>query len=192
MFYENINIVNDFNNITILINKNNRLPYNYIPNDLLPINSDYTIGMQYLKKEAKYHFEKMCEKAKENNYNILAVSTFRSSDYQEKLFNNYCILKGIDYALMCSAKKGHSEHQTGLAVDISDSSGEYNDFSNTKEFNWMKENAYKFGFILRYPKYKTDITGFKYEPWHYRYVGIKIAKYIYLNNITLEEYKKSI
>ena len=91
---------------------------------------------------------------------------------------------------MCSAKAGHSEHQTGLAVDISDISLNYDNFGNTKEFNWIKDNAHKFGFILRYPNNKTHITGFKYEPWHYRYIGISIATYIYENNITLEEYKK--
>ena len=120
----------------------------------------------------------------------MAVSTFRSSDYQDKLYNNYCLEKGIEYADMCSAKKEHSEHQTGLAVDVSDKNGDYDNFINTKEFEWMKNNAYKYGFILRYPKYKTDITGYMYEPWHYRYVGINIARYIYENNITLEEYKK--
>ena len=191
MFYENIKLITDTNKIDVLVNKNNKLDNNYIPKDLEPINSDYTIGMQYLRSEAKYYFEKMCEKAKTEGLNIKAVSTFRTSDYQDKLYKNYSIEKGIEYADMCSARMGHSEHQTGLAVDVSDLLGEYNDFLNTKEFIWMKDNAYKFGFILRYPKYKTDITGFKYEPWHYRYIGKKISNYIYNNNITLEEYKKS-
>lgn len=192
MFYQNINIINNPNNIDVLVNKNNKLPNNYIPNDLLPINSEFAIGMQYLKYEAKEYFEKMCSKAKIDGYYIMAVSTFRSSDYQDKLYNNYCLEKGIEYANMCSAKKGHSEHQTGLAVDVSDKNGDYDNFINTKEFEWMKNNAYKYGFILRYPKYKTDITGYMYEPWHYRYVGINIARYIYENNITLEEYKGDV
>ena len=89
---------------------------------------------------------------------------------------------------MSSARAGHSEHQTGLAVDVSNSSLDYDNFESTKEFYWMKNNAHKFGFILRYPKASFHITGFKYEPWHYRYVGIKIATYIYKNNLTLEEY----
>ena len=67
----------------------------------------------------------------------------------------------------------------------------FDNFEYTKEFNWVKENAHKYGFIMRYPKAKFHITGFKYEPWHYRYVGIDIATYIYENNITLEEYKKN-
>ena len=190
MSYEDIKIINEPNIIDVLVNKQNKLTDNYIPNDLLPINSKFAIGMQYLRYEAKEYFEKMCSQAKIDGYDIMAVSTFRSSDYQDKLYNNYCLEKGIEYADMCSAKKEHSEHQTGLAVDVSDKNGDYYNFINTKEFEWMKNNAYKYGFILRYPKYKTDITGYMYEPWHYRYVGINIARYIYENNITLEEYKK--
>ena len=182
---------NDINRIDVLVNKDNKLPDHYIPDDLLPVNSDYTISMQYLREEAKYHFEKMCRKAKDEGYNIRVVSSFRSYDYQEKLYNKYCLEKGIEYADMCSAKAGHSEHQTGLAVDVSDILGEYDNFMDTKEYKWMQNNAYKYGFILRYPKYKIDITGFKFEPWHYRYVGIDIAKIIFENNITFEEYKKN-
>ena len=104
--------------------------------------------------------------------------------------NNYVKEKGVHYADMASARAGHSEHQTGLAVDIADLSLDYDNFESTKEFNWIKKNAHKYGFILRYPKAKFHITGFKYEPWHYRYVGVNIATYIYQNNLTLEEYKK--
>ena len=186
-----IHIIKNPDCIDVLVNKINKLPDNYIPNDLLPISSTFSDGMQFLRKEAKYQFEKMCGDAKIDGYNIIAVSTFRSSDYQEKLFNEYCLSKGYDYAFMCSAKKGHSEHQTGLAVDVSDSILDYNDFIDTKEFEWMKDNSYKYGFILRYPKFKSDITGFKFEPWHYRYVGDKIARKLYKDNITFEEYKKS-
>lgn len=192
MFYDNIKIINNPNRIDILVNKNNKLPDNHIPNDLEPINSKYSIGMQYLRHEAKINFEQMCEKAHLEGIKIFAASTYRSSDYQDKLYNNYCLEKGIEYADACSARKGHSEHQTGLAVDIADSLGEYNNFGNNREFNWIKDNAFKYGFILRYPKFKTDITGFKYEPWHFRYIGKDIANYIYNNDITLEEYKKSI
>lgn len=177
--------------IDVLVNKYNKIPINYEPNDLVSIHSDYTQGMQYLRKICKYHFEKMCEDAKTEGLHILAVSTYRSGNYQRKLFQIYSEKYGLDYAQMCSAKAGHSEHQTGLAVDVADSSGDYDNFINTKEYGWMIKNAYKYGFILRYPKYKTDITGYKFEPWHYRYVGIHIAKKLFLNNITLEEYKKS-
>lgn len=189
--YNDINIIKNPSKIDVLVNKSNKLPDNYIPKDLLPLNSNYTINMQYLRKEAKYHFEKLCADALKEGYIIKAVSTYRTSDYQEKLYNNYCLDKGIEYASICSAKKNHSEHQTGLAVDVADNLGNYNNFENTEEFKWMKNNSYKYGFILRYPKYKTDITGYIYEPWHYRYVGNYLAKQLYKNNLTLEEYKKS-
>ena len=89
---------------------------------------------------------------------------------------------------MASARAGHSEHQTGLAIDIADLSLDYDNFEITKEFKWVKENAHKYGFIMRYPKGKFHITGFKYEPWHYRYVGIDVAKKIKEAGITFDEY----
>lgn len=174
-----------------LVNKNNKLPSSYVPNDLELINTNYALDNKYLRHEAKIHFEQMARNAKKEGYNIIAVSTYRDFNYQKKLYNNYVKNKGFYYADMASARAGHSEHQTGLSVDVADLSYDYDNFENTKEFIWMKNNAYKYGFILRYPKAKFHITGFKYEPWHYRYVGIDTAKYIYENNITLEEYKKS-
>lgn len=174
-----------------IVNKSNKLPSTYIPNDLELVNENYSLKDKYLRKEAKIAFEEMAKQAKKDGYNIIAVSTYRSYEYQEKLYNYYVKNKGLYYADMASAKAGHSEHQTGLAVDVADISYDYDNFESTKEFNWMQKNCYKYGFILRYPKAKFHITGFKYEPWHYRYVGIKTAKYLYKNKLTLEEYKKS-
>ena len=174
-----------------IVNKNNRLPSSYIPNDLEIINESYSLKDKYLRHDARIAFEEMSKQAKIDGYNIIAVSTYRSYEYQEKLHNHYVNKKGLYYADMASAKAGHSEHQTGLAVDVADNSYDYDNFESTKEFTWMQKNCYKYGFILRYPKAKFHITGFKYEPWHYRYVGKKIAKYIYKNKLTLEEYKKS-
>lgn len=189
---KNNKLLHYLNSVQILVNKNNKLPKNYTPNDLELINAKFTSKEIHLRKEAKIHFELMCKKAKENNLNIIGVSGYRSYEYQDKLYNNYVKEKGYEYASLCSAKAGCSEHQTGLAIDVSDISLDYDNFDQTKEFTWTLENAHKYGFILRYPKNKTNITGFKYEPWHYRYIGKKIAKYIYQNNITLEEYKELI
>jgi len=100
--------------------------------------------------------------------------------------------KGQEYADLASARPGHSEHQTGLAIDIMGSNEDYNKFEESVEFEWMKNNAHLYGFILRYPKGKENITGFKYEPWHYRYIGKKVATIIYNENITLEEYLKKL
>ena len=189
-FYKDIKYVNT-SGYDFIVNKNYKLNQDYIPNDLEKISLEYSCDNKYLRKVARINFEKMAKEAKENGFNIIAVSTYRSYDYQEKLYNNYVKEKGLYYADMASARAGHSEHQTGLAVDIADLSLDYDNFEKTKEFTWVKNNAHKYGFILRYPKAKFHITGFKYEPWHYRYVGIPTATYIYKNNITLEEYKKN-
>ena len=188
-FYKDIKYIYPIN-YDFIVNKNNKLSENYIPSDLEQISLEYSCDNKYLRKIAKENFDQMAVDAKKNGFNIVAVSTYRSYEYQEKLYNNYVKNKGYYYADMCSARAGHSEHQTGLAVDIADLSLDYDNFENTKEFIWVKKNAHKYGFIMRYPKAKFHITGFKYEPWHYRYVGRDIATYIYENNLTLEEYKK--
>ncbi len=189
-FYTNIKEIKEPNDLIVLVNKNNILPKDYTPNDLRLINNRYAFDNKYLREEAAIAFENLSADASSLGYKIIATSTYRDYEYQGKLFNEYTNSKGLDYALLCSAKPGHSEHQTGLAVDVEGSNGNYDDFEKSIEFNWMKENAHKYGFILRYPKGKEHITGFKYEPWHYRYVGIEHATNIYNKNITLEEYKK--
>lgn len=173
----------------ILVNKQKKLKKKYCP-QLVKLYPLFSEGNQYLTNETKIHFEKMCFNALDQGYHIIAVSSYRNYNYQKKLYHHYIKTKGRKYAKMCSAKPGHSEHQTGLAVDIANTSLDYDNFDKTTEFKWVKENAHKYGFILRYPKDKTNITGYKYEPWHYRYVGQKISKYIYENNLTLEEYVK--
>ena len=189
-FYKDINTIYYPTTYDFLVNKNNRLTEDYIPNDLEKINLEYACEDKYLRKEARIAFENMAKKAKIDGYNIIAVSTYRDYEYQKNLYNNYKKNKGEYYADLASARAGHSEHQTGLAVDVADLSLDYDNFENTKEFDWMIKNSHKYGFVLRYPKAKFHITGFKYEPWHYRYVGIDIATYLYKNDITLEEYKK--
>ena len=191
-FYKNIKLIENPDDVLVLVNKNNQLLSSYIPKDLESISLKYANKDKYLKKETKIAFEKLSEDASKLGYRIVAVSAYRDYNYQNELFNYYVKEKGLNYALECSAKPGHSEHQTGLALDVEGSNKDYDNFENSKEFIWMKDNAYKYGFILRYPKGKEHITGFKYEPWHYRYVGNEIAKYIYENNLTLEEYFKKI
>lgn len=187
-YYKDIKIITEPDIYLVLVNKSYKLPNNYEPNNLELISTEFSNENKYLKNEAKVAFEKLSRDAKELGYRIIAVSTYRNYNYQEKLYNEYVEEKGLDYADKCSARPGHSEHQTGLAVDVEGSNYDYDEFEHSKEFEWMKDNAYKYGFILRYPKGKEKITGFKYEPWHYRYVGIDTAKIIYKENITLEEY----
>ncbi len=189
-FYKNIKKIKNPENILVLVNKNNRLEKNYIPPDLENLSLKYATEEKYMRKEAKIAFERLSEEASLRNLIIIATSTYRSYEYQENLYQYYIDTKGEKYADLCSARPGHSEHQTGLAVDVMGSNYDYDLFEQSKEFKWMTENAHKYGFIMRYPKGKEMITGFKYEPWHYRYVGIKVATYIYQNNLTLEEYYK--
>ena len=180
-------LINDENDYLVLVNKKNKLKDDYVPPDLVKIQKEYSSKSIYLRKKAKTHFEKMAKDAKKLNLTLIAVSGYRSSKYQKKLFNNYVKEKGYEYAIMCSARPGYSEHQTGLAVDIANETLDYDNFEKTKEFTWIKDNAHKYGFILRYPKDKIDATGYKYEPWHFRYVGKKTATYLYKNNLILEE-----
>lgn len=191
-FYRNIKKIKYPDNTLVLVNKNHVLNQDYIPSDLELISTNYAFEEKYLKKSAKEAFEKLSKCAQEVGYSIVAVSTYRSYSYQKKLYQYYEETKGINYAELCSARPGHSEHQTGLAVDVMGSNKDYNQFEQAIEFEWMKSNAHKYGFILRYPKGKEHITGFKYEPWHYRYVGIDVATYIYENSLTLEDYYNTL
>lgn len=186
--YKNIKPVKNPDAIMVLVNKNYQLNQQYVPNDLETISIQYAYENKKLRKEAKEAFEMLSRDAKNLGYRIIVTSAYRDYQYQQKLFEEYTKEKGEAYALECSARPGHSEHQTGLAIDVAGSNDDYDEFESTIEFPWMKENAHLYGFILRYPKGKEKITGFKYEPWHYRYVGNEIAKIIYEENITLEEY----
>lgn len=187
-FYTNTKEASNLNTTILLVNKYNYLDKNYVPNNLENINTKYANTNMKLVKEARIAFEEMSEAASLENLNIIAMSTYRSYSYQDTLYNRYVAQDGKELADTYSARPGHSEHQTGLAVDVYNKTTSYTEFENTQEFLWMQENAYKYGFILRYPKDKTYITGYQYESWHYRYVGIEIAAYIQKHNITYDEY----
>jgi len=184
-FYTNSKEIKDFN-MLMIINKYNYVSNTFTPNNLVLVDS-YAKDNMYLVEECKNAFINMAYHAEIEGYHIRAISTYRTIEYQDKLFNDYVKKDGIEKAETYSARPGFSEHHTGLAIDIDNIKLSYNNFENTPEFTWMNNNAYKYGFILRYPK-DTTITGYIYEPWHYRYVGIEIAKYIYEHNITYEEY----
>lgn len=172
----------------ILVNKYNYISISYVPKNLETINTKYANNNMLLTKEAKDAFEKLAADAASEDYTITAMSAYRSYEYQQSLYNRYLAIDGQELTDTYSARAGHSEHQTGLAIDVYNKNLPYTAFENTQEFYWMKENAYKYGYILRYPKDKEFITGYQYEPWHYRYVGVKIATYLQENNITYDEY----
>lgn len=173
----------------ILVNKFYYLDKDYKPDNLVNIESTYGRTSVKLNNEAYENFKKMFNEAKKKNLNLYIRSGYRSYNDQENMYNYYVKNDSIKEADRYSARPGYSEHQTGFAIDlIKDSAGNYNEFKNTEEFSWLKKNSYKYGFILRYTDNFEYITGYIYEPWHYRYVGIDVAKYIYEHKITYEEY----
>lgn len=187
-YYTDVKPAINLDQYNVLVNKYHSLSKDYVPKDLEDIDTKYAIKGMKMVSYAKDAFEEMSKAALKDKMHILAMSTYRSYDYQVNLYNKYAKKDGVDAANTYSAKAGFSEHQTGLAVDVYNGSTSYTSFEKTKEFNWMQENAYKYGFIMRYPKNKEKETGYKYEAWHYRYIGKEIAKYIHDNKITYEEY----
>lgn len=158
-------------------------------NGILVVNKTYSVPKDYdpgkLDDDALKAFEEMREAASKEDITLWIASGYRSYKTQEELYNGYIKEDGQEKTDLFSAKPGHSEHQTGLAMDLNiiDSS-----FEGTQEAIWIEKHAHEYGFIIRYPKGKEDITGYKYEPWHVRYLGIDAAKKVYDSNATLEEY----
>ena len=176
----------------ILVNKENGLNKTYVPSRLVDTKSKYKDNI-LIDEIVLINFNNMREDALKNRLEIDIMSGYRDYFYQEKLYNRLLKEKGYAYTFRSVAKPGFSEHQTGLAVDICVYKDGLcyieHDITYIKESDWLINNAHKYGFILRYPKGKEDITGYNYEPWHYRYVG-SLATYLYENDLTLEEYKK--
>mgnify|MGYP004472725611 FL=1 len=184
-FYTNINTLHDYLDITTLVNKYNKLPDNYEIDDLVTLDEEYSSRGEKIREIAYKDLKVMFDKAREDGINLNVISGYRTSEKQNTLFNNSVKKNGIEHALMYSAKMGHSEHQLGLAIDINTTQ---ESFKNTNEYKWLKNNSYKYGFIERYKENKENITGFAYEPWHYRYIGIDNATKVFTENITYEEY----
>ena len=169
----------------ILVNKFHSLSSEYEIEDLTEMNVAYAYSGKSIKSEVYSAFKSLSNAAKKQGLTIIATNTYRSYSAQEKTYNTIKSSNGREYADNYAARPGHSEHQTGLAIDVNTIS---DSFAYTNEYKWLKENAYKYGYILRYPKEYTNLTGYKFEPWHYRYVGVDIASYIHNHNITYDEY----
>ncbi len=174
-----INLDNDLT----LINKIYQVDASYVP-DVYPIEGGY------LRQGAKDAYIKMKKQAANEGVNLTIGSSYRSYGYQETVFNGYLANDSYSTVLSYSAYPGTSEHQSGLVIDfVEGSSCDYSEcFKDTASGTWLKNNGYKYGFILRYPKGKENITGYIFEPWHYRYVGVENATKIHNDGITLEEY----
>lgn len=200
-FYENIQEIkmDEADSYQVLVNKNFALSSEYAPKDMRLIqvldttrNLNLTIK---LRSRAADMIEKLFQAASEDGLELLAVSGYRSYAHQEDLYNYYVREHGKKEADRFSARPGHSEHQTGLAIDVSTTSlaGKIEeDFGATPEGLWLVENAARFGFIIRYPQEREEDTGFMYEPWHLRYVGVSPANIMGQNNWIFEEYVTKI
>ncbi|MEI4770733.1 M15 family metallopeptidase [Psychrobacillus sp. FJAT-51614] len=178
----------------------------YIGNETLPTEPTYIEGVLIASKkyplpstfdpgeskEARAAFEEMAAEARLSNFVLVAFSTYRSFEYQTTLYQRYVSNDGQEAADRYSARPGYSEHQTGLAFDIGEQHFEQHfareSFGETEAGKWVAANAHNYGFIMRYPKEKEKITGYMYEPWHFRYVGEQLASQVYEAGTTLEEY----
>lgn len=188
-------VINNPYEVLALVNKNHALPSDYIPDDLVvpdvrfPFIED--LPKKQMRKVAAEALESMFLAADEDGIALFAQSGYRSYKTQKNLFANYVSVHGEAQANTFSARPGESEHQTGLTMDVTSDSVNYTlvtDFGDTAEGLWLEENAADYGFIIRYPEGKEEITQYQYEPWHIRYVGNKAAATIMDNNLTLEEY----
>ncbi|MBM7599763.1 LAS superfamily LD-carboxypeptidase LdcB [Virgibacillus halotolerans] len=188
-------IAEDPNDILVLVNKAHALPDDYEPADLVfpdvrfPFTED--LPKKQMRKEAAKALEKMFAEADSEKLDLFAQSGYRSYERQDAIFAANVEKNGEKAANNYSARPGESEHQTGLVMDVTSPEVNYGleiEFGDTKEGKWLAKHAADYGFIIRYPEEKEDITEYQYEPWHIRYVGKKAAKEIMSEGITLEEY----
>lgn len=188
-YYSSDNLISneDASKIDVLVNKYHKLDENYEPSDLTIIDSKYASGTQKLRKEAQIKFEEMASDMAKENLKIYAGSTYRSYTYQKGLYDRYVKKDGFSAAETYSARSGYSEHQLGLAVDIVNGKWDYLS-ENDKEYDYLINNSYKYGFILRYPRGSEYITGYMFEDWHFRYLGVELATKVFNSGLTYDEY----
>ena len=173
----------------MIVNKFNYLKEDYEPNEITSISLNYSYGNNKVSKDTNDAYIEMAKAAKVDGIQLMANSTYRTYKRQDEIYKDFYYSKGISYADKYAARAGYSEHQTGLAIDIfTTGNSTTSNFEESDAFKWLSTNAHKYGFILRYPKGKEYLTGYNYESWHYRYLGIDIATKVYNEGITYDEY----
>ena len=188
-------VFTDTNSLLVVANKKHRLPEGYVPADLV---SPEIAQVQActMRAPAAEAIKAMAEAAAADGVTLKISSAYRGEDYQRQLYNGYSASYGTETADTISSRPGYSDHQTGLAADFVEQDGSMNginfnqNFENTDSGIWLRDHAHEYGFIMRYPKGKQDITGYAYEPWHFRYIGVDYATAIYDTDVfyTVEEY----
>lgn len=193
---DGVQVIQNPENRMVLVNKEFALPSDYTPPDLVRPNVQFSFGDQdieksYMRKEAAAALETLFKGAEEDGLFLFAVSGYRSYDRQEEILAAGAAASSEEEALKSIAPPGMSEHQSGLAMDISSESNGFElnqSFEATEEGKWLKDHAHEYGFILRYPKGMEDVTQYIYEPWHFRYIGKEAAAMIHEKGWTLEDY----
>jgi D-alanyl-D-alanine carboxypeptidase len=184
----------DPTSIWVTVNKRNGIPTDYIPELIVPnvrLRLAPSQEQMQISPQVEDDLETMFAAASEDNVQLVFGSGYRSAALQKQFYDSYVATDGQELADTYSARPGHSEHQTGFAVDITSPSGTCHleiCWENTPEGKWVAENAHRFGFIIRYQEGKESITGYQYEPWHLRYVGTELSQELFKTGLTYEEF----
>ena len=180
----------------VLVDRSHSLPPDYVPKDLVPLR-DYgvpTLGSEVLRREAAEHLGRLVEGAVADGEKLVVASAYRSYEYQQRSHESLRSVLGADAGRL-SATAGHSQHQLGTAVDFTDAAVGYKlgvPFARTSDYRWLEHHAWEYGFVLAYPRGEEERTGYRWEPWHYRYVGVRDAKRIEDSDQSLQEFLESV
>jgi len=187
---QDLKVISDGDYLLALVTKETTLKAGYQPADLKAVPSYMNPSYQmYLRAEALEQLEKLWNAAKEDGVTLSIRSAYRSYETQKQLFKDYASRHGEEEASRFSARPGQSEHQLGTAVDFGGTEADFTArFGETEQGRWLADNAYKYGFAMSYPQGKEHITGYIYEPWHYRYIGVNHARQWKESGLTLKEY----
>ena len=176
----------------VLVDRSHSLSPDYVPEDLVPLReySISTLGSEVLRREAAEHLGRLVEDASADGEKLAVASGYRSYEEQQRSYRNLKRVLGADAGRL-SATPGHSQHQLGTAVDFTDAAGGYKlgvPFARTSGYRWLEQHAWEYGFVLAYPRGEEERTGYRWEPWHYRYVGVRDAKRIEHSGQSLQEF----
>lgn len=187
-YYTNIKKTNIEKGELMLVNKYYALDEAYVPKDLVDISLEYSYAGNKISQVAYKNLIEMLNAAKKEGFKLIVANSYKDYHYQERVYRARKIERGLLYADKYVARAGHSEHQSGYAVHIGEYKKDISNFENSEAYKWLQHNAHRYGFIERYKKEQSVITGISAEPWHYRYVGLEAAKKIHSEDLTFEEY----
>lgn len=188
-YYKETEVSVNVDRYAMIVNKHYYIDENFIPSDLITLSTQYAASDRQLQSEASDALKAVCDALQEETgLRMYASSAYRSYQQQEEIYNGYLATKGQEATDAMAARPGFSEHQTGLTVDMTPVGSSMTEFGDSEQYEWMIENCYKYGWILRYPEGKASITGYDYEPWHYRYLGVELATKVYNSGLTYDEY----